>query len=112
MVKEDNYKYLPLYTINEQIREEWHLEGIKDIKDTNGNVINYSIKEFVRLLRNGLAHGNIKYSLHGDKYLIEIWNINHRIEDMRVIFSIEQLYSFSKKLATEVIKNRDNPPTN
>lgn len=66
--------------------------------------------DFIRLIRNGLCHGHIKYKEGKWKNIesIEIWNKNSRGENFRCILSIndmkEILLFFSKKIE-KIYKN-------
>lgn len=65
--------------------------------------------EFITKLRNGIAHQHIDAINEDGKWVgVKLWNINNKLKDFEIIFTIEELKKLSLKIAADYLKSIDS----
>lgn len=92
-----------------QIDDELKIENTV-IVEKYEQIKNLTLKQFLRLLRNGIAHQNLMATSDNDHWKgIRIWNYNNNgIKDFEVEFKIVELRKFAIFIGKKFIENYKN----
>jgi hypothetical protein len=91
-----NYELVDINTINIEIG---HREELTD----------WFKRDFISKIRNGIAHQHIEAINEDGKWVgVKLWNINNKLKDFEIIFTIQEIKKLSLKIAEEYLKSRES----